>query len=223
MADRVTFTKGSAERIAQVVRIVEAGNRDTGGLPTSPRFGASNFRLQLATFTGDWQTGEYKTVTLEGSTNTASVYNWCNPSLDAGCSGSSASRYVIFGKVNGTQSAVELPAKQDVFRIGTFNGAWDINSAKTVTFKYQACTPNTASVTNLFWPIPDSGTRDCSIAKEGTAWFLIVPRMFSANAATAATITTASLEFKTLPVVALATSSTATFSVSITTCATATA
>ena len=153
MADRVTFTKGSAERIAQVVRIVEAGNRDTGGLPTSPRFGGGG------------------------------------------------------GKV---------------FRVCTFTGAWDIGSVKTVTFKYQTTTPNTASVTNLFWPIPDSETRDCSIAKEGTAWFLIVPRMFSANAATAATITTAALEFKTIPVAALASAGTAMFSVSITTCATAT-
>jgi hypothetical protein len=153
VADRVTFTKGSAERIAQVVRIVEAGNRDTGGLPTSPRFGGGG------------------------------------------------------GKV---------------FRVCTFTGAWDIGSVKTVTFKYQTTTPNTASVTNLFWPIPDSETRDCSIAKEGTAWFLIVPRMFSANAATAATITTAALEFKTIPVAALASAGTAMFSVSITTCATAT-
>jgi hypothetical protein len=153
VADRVTFTKGSAERIAQVVRIVEAGNRDTGGLPTAPRFGGGG------------------------------------------------------GKV---------------FRVCTFTGAWDIGSVKTVTFKYQTTTPNTASVTNLFWPIPDSETRDCSIAKEGTAWFLIVPRMFSANAATAATITTAALEFKTIPVAALASAGTATFSVSITTCATAT-
>jgi hypothetical protein len=153
VADRVTFTKGSAERIAQVVRIVEAGNRDTGGLPTAPRFGGGG------------------------------------------------------GKV---------------FRVCTFTGAWDIGSVKTVTFKYQTTTPNTASVTNLFWPIPDSETRDCSIAKEGTAWFLIVPRMFSSNAATAATITTAALEFKTIPVAALASAGTAMFSVSITTCATAT-
>lgn len=108
-----------------------------------------------------------------------------------------------------------------VFRIGTFSGAWDIGSLKVVTLKYQTNTPNTASVSNLFWPIPDSGTRDCSIAKEGTAWFLLVPRMFAADAVTAATITTAALEFKTIPVAALASAGTAKFSVSITTCATA--
>ena len=108
MADRVTFTKASAERIAQAVRIVEAGNRDTGGLPTAPRFGAGDFKLRLATFTGDWQTGESKVVTLHGSTNTASVYNWCNPALGGDTASSTETRYVIFGKVNGTQSAVEI-------------------------------------------------------------------------------------------------------------------
>ena len=109
MADRVTFTKASAERIAQAVRIVEAGNRDTGGLPTAPRFGAGGaLKLRLATFTGDWQIGQSKVVTLHGSTNTESVYNWCNPSIGGDTANSTESRYVIFGKVSGTQSAVEI-------------------------------------------------------------------------------------------------------------------
>jgi hypothetical protein len=107
------------------------------------------------------------------------------------------------------------------FRICTFTGSWSIGSAKTVTFKNQTTTPNTVSATNLFWPIPDGPQRDCSIARDGTAWYLLVPQMYAANAATAATLTTASLRFDTLPVVALATSSTASFSVSIATCSTA--
>ena len=59
------------------------------------------------------------------------------------------------------------------FHIGTFTGAWAISSVNVVTFKYQTTTPNTASVTNLFFPYPENGTKDCAIAKEGTAWFLI--------------------------------------------------
>lgn len=109
------------------------------------------------------------------------------------------------------------------FRVCTFTGAWSVGSSKVVTFKYQTSTPNTANATNLFWPVPDGPSRDCAIGKEGTAWFLIVPQLYLANAATAATITTAALEFKTLPVAALATAGTAVFSVSISTCATATA
>jgi len=120
---------------------------------------------------------------------------------------------IYFGSAPGSQ--------QKTFRVCTFTGAWSINASKTVTFKNQTTTPNTVSASNLFWPIPEGPQRDCAIAKEGTAWYLLVPQLYAANAATAATLTTASLEFKTLPVVALATSSTAVFSVSVTTCSTA--
>ena len=65
------------------------------------------------------------------------------------------------------------PRKVKLFRVATFTGAWSINATKTVTFKYQTATPNTASVTNLFFPIASSAGSDCGIAKEGTAWFLI--------------------------------------------------
>jgi hypothetical protein len=63
--------------------------------------------------------------------------------------------------------------RQKVFRIGTFSGAWNIGASKTVTFKYQTTTPNTVSATNLFFPVELTGTRDCAIAKDGTAWYLI--------------------------------------------------
>jgi hypothetical protein len=64
-----------------------------------------------------------------------------------------------------------------VFRIATFTGAWSISAAKTITFKYQTTTPNTVSATNLFATINTfTGNRDCAIAKDGTAWFLIAAR-----------------------------------------------
>ena len=107
--ERVTFTRPAAERIAKVVRRVEQGNRGGKGLsfdrvgsggPSSP--------MRVATFTGSWSTSTYKTVTLLGSTATASVYNWCNPSA----SNTSCSGYVIFSKVNGTNSVLELTLQQ---------------------------------------------------------------------------------------------------------------
>lgn len=59
-------------------------------------------------------------------------------------------------------------------RIGTFTGSWTKNADKTVTFKYQTTTPNTVTATNLFAEISvDCGIRNCAIAKDGTAWFLI--------------------------------------------------
>jgi hypothetical protein len=102
---RVTFTKGAAERIGKVVREVEAGNRDLGPLTFGPRVGGAG------------------------------------------------------GKV---------------FRVCTFTGSWSINASKTVTFRNQTTTPNTASAINLFAAITaSSSSRPCAIAKDGTAWYLI--------------------------------------------------
>jgi len=95
-----------------------------------------------------------------------------------------------------------------VFRICTYTGAWSINDSKTVTFKYQTTTPNTVSATNLFLPLPENGTRHCAVAKDGTAWFLVQAQMELAHAFTAATLTTSSIEFNTLPVMAFASAST---------------
>jgi hypothetical protein len=106
--ERVTFTRPAAERIARTVRRVEQGDRGAEPL-VFDRIGVSSpFALKLATFTGNWETGTYKTVTLSGSTQTASVYNWCNPALGGNTASSTQSRYVIFGKVGGTNSAVEI-------------------------------------------------------------------------------------------------------------------
>lgn len=98
--ERVTFTRPAAERIAKAVRHVEAGDRDCGPLTFGRSGGGGPYRLSVATFTGAWATGEYKTVTLVNSTNTASVYNWCNAAEDGG--------HVVFGKASGTNSAVEI-------------------------------------------------------------------------------------------------------------------
>lgn len=71
---------------------------------------------------------------------------------------------------------VDVVQKAKVFRICTYTGAWSIGESKAVSFKYQTATPNTVSATNLFFPITNTATasaRDCAIAKDGTAWFLI--------------------------------------------------
>ena len=76
-----------------------------------------------------------------------------------------------------------LPQQQrKTFRIATFSGAWAIGATKTVTFKYATATPNTASALNLFFPVTGSGTSDCAIAKDGTAWFLIDVPLATATA-----------------------------------------
>ncbi len=75
MADRVTFTPGSAERIAKVVRIVEAGNRDTSGLPTSPRLGGGSVGIKFCSWTGTWSYNSTKTITFASGSNTATATN----------------------------------------------------------------------------------------------------------------------------------------------------
>lgn len=68
--ERVTFTSDSATRIAKVVRIVEAGNRDTRALPVSPRLGGGGVGLKLCTFTGAWDIATSKVLTIKGQTAT---------------------------------------------------------------------------------------------------------------------------------------------------------
>lgn len=106
--ERVVFTRPTAERIAKVVRTIEDGDRASSGLRFERVASSLASPLKLATFTGNWATGQYKTVTLHGSTNTASVYNWCNSSLHADTASTTSTRYVIFGRVSGTNSVVEI-------------------------------------------------------------------------------------------------------------------
>jgi len=71
-----------------------------------------------------------------------------------------------------TFDAVPVQQQRKTFRIATFTGAWSIGATKTVTFKF--ATAQTAVARNLFAAVPaPSGSGDCAIAKEGTAWFLI--------------------------------------------------
>ena len=63
-----------------------------------------------------------------------------------------------------------------VFRVCTFTGAWSKNTAKVVTFINVTSTPNTAVAQNIFVAIAGTtatATKNCAIAKDGTAWYLI--------------------------------------------------
>jgi len=135
MADRVTFTNDSATRIAKVVRIVEAGNRNTAARVLSPR------------------------------------------GLGSGGGGG--------------------------VRLATFTGAWALDQVKTVTFKNQTSTPNTASVLNTWLSLNPTGTAEILIARGGrpSGWFLVNAKMsnqpnYNANAGTQAfTIATGNMEW----------------------------
>lgn len=102
-----------------------------------------------------------------------------------------AGRPLVFDKADD-------PPSRKVFRIAWFSGDWPRQTDKVVTFRYVTNTPNTALVTNIFFPIqpgpPAFDPELCAIAKEGTAWFLISVPM---RTETATLITTKSIQVLT--------------------------
>lgn len=69
---RVDFTRGAAERIANVVRIVEQGDRDGDPL-TFRKVGAEGGGgkvFRVCTFTGNWTKNTLKTITFKYQTTT---------------------------------------------------------------------------------------------------------------------------------------------------------
>jgi hypothetical protein len=108
---RVDFTRGAAERIARVVRIVETGERDGAPLKFDRALDgafAGGSGVRLGTFTGPWPKDEYKTVTLAGGTATYSVKNVTLPLDMNSQSPNTASRSVLFAKAAGEQHAIEI-------------------------------------------------------------------------------------------------------------------
>jgi hypothetical protein len=78
--ERVDFTRGAAERIARVVRIVEQGDRDGAPLRFG-KVGDESFgggRIRIGTFSGAWSVGQTATVTFKyvpNTPNTVAVLN----------------------------------------------------------------------------------------------------------------------------------------------------
>lgn len=89
---RVDFTRGAAERIANVVRIVETGSRDgaplTFGKVDTPG-GGKTFRV--CTFTGTWAIDTAKTLTFRNVTTTPNTVVAQNLFASVTTSGTAAS------------------------------------------------------------------------------------------------------------------------------------
>ena len=207
--------------IRRVVGRVEAEPYRVNGvtqdvrLQDMPRPSAS---LRVGTYTGSWAVGQTARVTLVNTTQTISVTNYCVDAIRAG--NTSAPYTVVFAAIQGTQTAVEVQA-DGIFKVGTFSGSWAIGATKAVSLD----TGGEVTASNSFWPIPtdsSGGSRACAVARDGQSWYLVVPRLFSGDAATSVTVTSSQIEFGTLPFAALSDQGTATFAISIATCATAT-
>jgi hypothetical protein len=68
-------------------------------------------------------------------------------------------------------------SQEKTFRVCTFTGSWSINDTKTVTFRNVTNTPNTVSAMNLVCGLAPTAQCDVSIAKDGTAWYLVQPNL----------------------------------------------
>jgi len=64
MAERVTFTRSSAQRISNAVRTVEQGGRDAVGYVPSPRMVGGGGRVRLGKTTSEWVKGTLATIEL---------------------------------------------------------------------------------------------------------------------------------------------------------------
>lgn len=76
----------------------------------------AGLRLSRGTFTGTWNIGETMVVTIQGSTNTVEVTNYCTPVK--GQTSATQSLNVIFGSVMGTVSVVEIQQPTCTLSIG---------------------------------------------------------------------------------------------------------
>jgi hypothetical protein len=73
--------------------------------------------------------------------------------------------------------AVASETKPKPFRVCTFTGAWAINTSKVVTFRNVTTTPNTVSAMNLVCGLSPTAMCEVSVAKDGTAWYLVQPNL----------------------------------------------
>jgi hypothetical protein len=168
------------------------GDKEVVGGGYQLRFGTVNLN-------SDWSVGSSRAVEFDGG-GAATVVN------NVGTIPASQGEKKIAASYSPNalgMAAWQLVSAQDaVFRVCTFSGSWPIGSTKTVTPKFSG---SSISAINLFWPLNDSepGSRDCCVGKDGTAWFLMVPQLFSVDFFTAATATQCGIKFDTLPGIAL--------------------
>lgn len=161
--DAVQLTLESAQRVASVVRSAEDASP-----PTAPlRFGNRQAQqlprqVRAATFSGSWFTGTHKVVTLANApTATVSVQN-----------------LTLFLPFTQTQNCIVgkegtawylIDALDEQIKRGTFTAPWSKSASAVVTIASRG----TVSATNDYANISGTGTKKCTVARDGTEWHLI--------------------------------------------------
>lgn len=168
MADLTQFEIGSAQRIARVVRAVEQEPRRAKPLGFGAIPDSGNKRVfRVCTFTGSWSIGSAKTVTFKYQTTTPNTVSATNLTMhlpDIGLSPPFDCEIARDGTAWFLVSAVEHNVKR-----GTFSAPWSKNATKTVSL----VDGGSVTATNRHANITGTGTKNCTVGRDGMNWELI--------------------------------------------------
>ena len=161
--DAVQFTLESAERIADVVRAAELATPAGKPLTFDAAPAAAKVKtIRAATFSGSWFTNSSKVVTFSNQpTATVSVQNLTLVLPFT------ATQNCIVGR-DGTAWYLVSAVDQQVKR-GTFTAPWTKATNKTVTL----LSGQQVTAVNDYVTISTSGTKKCTVGRDGTTWHLI--------------------------------------------------
>ena len=160
--DAVQFTYESAERIAGVVRAAELAVPAAAPLTFDAIPAAAVRSIRVATFSGSWSINSSKVVQFKHApTATVTVTNLTLvPTF-------TAAQDCIVGK-QGTAWYLVSALDQQVKR-GTFTAPWTKATNKTVTL----VSGQQVTAVNDYVTISTSGTKKCTVGRDGTTWHLI--------------------------------------------------
>lgn len=165
----VQFKLADAQRIANVVGVVEAARRGRKYSTLSRDISASHHYLSKTTTT--WAKGEKATLTIYSGTPGSEVKS-TGDTVDAWNKWGdvAAGEWVLLARANGTFYLAKGP--DGGIKRGTFTAPWGKGTAQLITDAVESETTY-PDVKNYFANIKGSGSKSCAIAYVGTEWILI--------------------------------------------------
>lgn len=165
--ERVTFTRGAADRIANAVRKVEIGDRDGGALKFERQDAPLPRAFRVCTYTGSWSIGSSQAVTFRNVTSTPNTISVMNLTMHLPLVGTATTFDCAVAK-DGTAWYLVSAEEHNVKR-GTFTAPW----SKGQTAIVYLASGGTVVPLNRHVSIPGTGAKNCSVARDGMSWELI--------------------------------------------------
>lgn len=164
----IQFDDTSGRRIGNAVRFVEDQANRRKPLAFGPLIEQSSRRVfRVCTFTGSWNKNSLKTVTFKYQTSTPNTVSATNLTFylpDIGTAGPHDCEIAKDGTAWFLVSAVEHNVKR-----GTFSAPWSKNATKTVSL----VNGGSVTATNRHADITGTGTKNCTVGRDGMDWELI--------------------------------------------------